>query len=367
MPDRDWPRATLLLSVSPEGEPRQAITTAAEILRTGRLVAFPTETVYGLGADAFNAGAIAGIFAAKERPRSDPLIVHVYDIEQLQDIAMAIPPLARSLMEHFWPGPLTLILRRAERVPDIVAAGGPTLGVRMPNHPVALALLSAAGTPVAAPSANRFTHTSPTTAEHVRADLDGRIDCILDGGPAQVGIESTVLDVVSSPARILRPGAVTREALLPLIPDVIGPGIEVVSRDLNASAPTLRSPGQMERHYAPRTRLVVFDASGAKALAAVHDEARRLQAQGERVGVLLAAGEEYAVADLDVEAAWLGPEDRLDLISRHLYAALRDLDQRGLDVIITHTFGTSDLGLALWDRLRRAGGGRFQDVPQSMG
>ena len=363
MPDRDWPRATLLLLVSPEGEPREAITTAAEILRTGGLVAFPTETVYGLGADAFNAVAVAGIFAAKERPRNDPLIVHVSASEQLQDIATAVPPLARSLIERFWPGPLTLILRRAERVPNIVAAGGPTLGVRMPNHPVALALLDAAGTPVAAPSANRFMHTSPTTAEHVRADLDGRIDCILDGGPTQVGIESTVLDVVSSPARILRPGAVTREALLPFIPDLIGPEMEAVSQDLNSSTPTLPSPGLMERHYAPRTRLVVFDASGDKALSAVHDEARRLRAEGKRVGVLLAAGEEHAVADLDVEAAWLGPADRLDLISRHLYGALRDLDQRGLDVIITHTFGMSDLGLALWDRLRRAGGGRFQDVP----
>jgi L-threonylcarbamoyladenylate synthase len=367
MTDRDLPRATLLLPVSPEGEPRQAIMTAAEILRAGRLVAFPTETVYGLGADAFNAPAVAAIFAAKGRPRSDPLIVHISDSEQLQDITTAVPPLARSLIEHFWPGPLTLILRRAERVPDIVAAGGPNLGVRMPNHPVALALLRAADTPVAAPSANRFMHTSPTTAEHVRADLDGRIDCILDGGPAQVGIESTVLDVLSCPARILRPGAVTREALLPFIPNIVGPEMKAAPRDLNTSAPPLPSPGQMERHYAPRTRLVVFDASGAQALAAVHDEARRLRARGERVGVLLAAGEEDAVADLDVEAAWLGPGDRLDLISRHLYAALRDLDQRELDVIITHTFGMSYLGLALWDRLRRAGGGRFKDVPQGTG
>jgi L-threonylcarbamoyladenylate synthase len=365
MPDQDWPRATLLLSVSPEGEPRQVITTAADLLRAGRLVAFPTETVYGLGADALNATAVAGIFAAKERPRNDPLIVHVSDAGQLQDITTSVPPLARLLIEHFWPGPLTLILRRADRVPAMVAAGGPTLGVRMPNHPVALALLGAAGRPVAAPSANRFMHTSPTTAEHVRADLDGRIDCILDGGPTQVGIESTVLDVVSSPARILRPGAVTREALLPLIPDVIGPEMGLVAPDLNSSGSSLPSPGLMERHYAPRTRLVVFDASGDEALGAIYDEARRLRARGERVGVLLAAGEERAVAGLDVEAAWLGPGDRLDLISRHLYASLRDLDQRGLDVIITHTFGMSDLGLALWDRLRRAGGGHFQVVPES--
>jgi L-threonylcarbamoyladenylate synthase len=361
MSDREHLRPTSLLSVSSDIESDPAITQAARLLTQGRLVAFPTETVYGLGANALDAEAVASIFVAKERPLSDPLIVHIGDSKQVLTVAEAVPPLAVQLMSSFWPGPLTLVLRRAAAVPGIVAADGPTVGVRMPNHPVALALLRAAGIPVAAPSANRFMHTSPTTALHVLADLNGRIDCILDGGPSQVGIESTVLDMTSSPVRIVRPGAVTREALQDLISDVTGPeAYEMTPR----SAPAL-APGQMERHYAPRTPLLVFDAEGSNALTAIHGEVERAQARGERVGVLLAGGEEAAVAGLAAEVAWLGPVNRLDLISAHLYAALRDMDQKGLDLIITHTFGMSGLGSALWDRLRRASGGYFQKPPSS--
>jgi L-threonylcarbamoyladenylate synthase len=318
-----------------------------------------------------NEAAIARIYAAKQRPRSDPLIVHVGSSKQVMEVAESIPPLADLLMEHFWPGPLTLILPRRASVPDIVAAGGPTLGVRMPDHPVALSLLHTAGIPVAAPSANRFMHTSPTTAQHVLADLDGRIDCILDGGSCLVGIESTVLDITSSPPRILRPGGITKEALQRFIPQIRGPDTGSAHNPLAGGAPdglheaTLVAPGQLERHYAPHTRLVVFDAGGDRAMAAIHTEIKRLQRDGERVGVLLASGEEQAIAGLQVEVAWLGPPDRLELISSQLYAVLRDMDQIGLDVIVAHTFGRSGLGLALWDRLRRAAGGHFQDIPEA--
>lgn len=363
---------TLFLPVSPDDDQAHAIATAAQILHDGGLVAFPTETVYGLGADAYNQAAIARIYAAKQRPLSDPLIVHVAGRQQVMDVAESIPPLADLLMEYFWPGPLTLILPRRASVPDIVAAGGPTLGIRMPDHPVALSLLHTAGIPVAAPSANRFMHTSPTTAGHVLADLDGRIDCILDGGPCPVGIESTVLDITSSPPRILRPGGVTREALQRFIPRIRGPvaagraGNGRAGEALEDLAPAaFVAPGQMERHYAPQTRLLVFDVGGKRALAAIHSEVKRLQADGERVGVLLAAGEEQAIAGLQVEVAWLGPADRLDVISSRLYSVLREMDLRGLDVILTHTFGKSGLGFAIWDRLRRAAGGRFQDLPET--
>jgi L-threonylcarbamoyladenylate synthase len=359
---------TLFFVVSPDGgDPPNAITRAAEILRSGGLVAFPTETVYGLGADAQNPQAIARIYAAKQRPLSDPLIVHVGSSRQVMDVAESIPPLADLLMEYFWPGPLTLILPRRTSVPDIVAAGGLTIGIRMPDHPVALALLHRAGIPVAAPSANRFMHTSPTTAQHVLADLDGSIDCILDGGSCMVGIESTVLDVTSSPPRILRPGGVTKEALQRFIPRISGPGLgRGGNRQAGGTPDDLVSlaPGQLQRHYAPHTRLLVFDSKGARAMVAIHTLIERLQADGERVGVLLAAGEEQAITGLQVEVAWLGPPDHLDIISSQLYSVLRDMDQRGLDVIVTHTFGRSGLGLALWDRLRRAAGGRFQDLPE---
>jgi L-threonylcarbamoyladenylate synthase len=351
-------RGTLVLPVAPDSVGSGAIARAAQILRAGGLVAFPTETVYGLGADATNAAAVEGIFAAKDRPHSDPLIVHIADRDTLSLVAAGGPPAALALATRFWPGPLTLVLPRSAEIPASVAAGGPTVGVRVPRHPVALALLRAVGVPVAAPSANRFTHTSPTTAAHVLADLSGRIDCVLDGGPCEVGVESTVLDLTSEPPRVLRPGGVTLEALREVLPGVEGPR-ETAQTPVGGAA---LAPGQMERHYAPRTLLVVFDASGREALAALRAEAEAALARGERVGALLADDEGGALAGLLVSFASLGSSGDLTAISRRLYAALRELDGQGLDVILAHTYGREGLGLALWDRLRRAAGGELRHV-----
>jgi L-threonylcarbamoyladenylate synthase len=353
-------RATLLLRVTPEGEPHEHIARAAALLRAGRLVAFPTETVYGLGADATNARAVAGIFAAKGRPSWDPLIVHVAEAAAISRVTAEVPPLAWRLAERFWPGPLTLILPRGEAIPPIVAAGGPSVGVRVPSAPVARALLREAGVPVAAPSANRFTHTSPTSASHVLADLDGRIECLVDGGPCAVGVESTVLDLTSSPPRVLRPGGVTLEALRELVPEVQGPP-ELVAEAPPATA-AVAAPGQMARHYAPRTRLIVFAAEGEPALEAIRDEAEAALGRGLRVGALLADEEADRLADLGMQIERLGPEGDLAEISRRLYAALRALDAAGLDLILAHTFGTDGLGLALHDRLRRAAGGELRPI-----
>lgn len=343
-----------------------AIAEAAHILRGGGLVAFPTETVYGLGADATNPDAVAGIFTAKARPYSDPLIVHLADARALTDIATQVPDEASVLAARFWPGPLTLIVPRAGLIPAIVAAGGATIGVRVPAHPVALALLRAANVPVAAPSANRFMHTSPTTAEHVLADLDGRIDCVLDAGPSTVGVESTVLDILARPPRILRPGGVTLEALREVLPDVQGPAVPTppVQPDTEpqSEAQIALSPGQLERHYAPRTRLIVFDARGELAVAAIRAEAEAARVRGERVGALLPDDEADALGLPQVTIARLGRSDDLPAISRTLYAALRTLDDQQLDVIFTHTFGVKGLGLALWDRLRRAAGGHLRSL-----
>lgn len=359
----DWHKKTrLLCAYTATGKiDGDALEEAAHILRGGGLVAFPTETVYGLGADATNPSAVADIFAAKERPYSDPLIVHLASASALAHVATEVPDEAHMLAERFWPGPLTLILPRAEAIPAVVAAGGATIGVRVPAHPVALALLHAADVPVAAPSANRFMHTSPTTAEHVLADLDGRIDCVLDAGPTTVGVESTVLDVLARPPRILRPGGVTLEALREVLPDVQGPATP--QRQRQDEAPRLAlAPGQLERHYAPRTRLVVFDARGEVALPAIRAEAEAALARGERVGALLPDDEADALALPDVTIARLGSSDDLPAISRTLYAALRTLDDQRLDIILTHTFGVEGLGLALWDRLRRAAGGQMRTV-----
>ena len=368
-------KTRLLRALTATGEiAPDALAEAAHILRHGGLVAFPTETVYGLGADATDPAAVANIFAAKERPYNDPLIVHLADANALARVAVDVPDEARMLAERFWPGPLTLILPRAEAIPPVVAAGGRTIGVRVPAHPVALALLRAADVPVAAPSANRFMHTSPTTAEHVLADLDGRIDCVLDAGPTLVGVESTVLDVLARPPHILRPGGVTLEALREALPDVQGPPTQATTPlhslttasqrfdERRDASPIALAPGQQQRHYAPRTRLVVFDARGEEALAAIRTEALAALARGERVGALLPDDEVAMLALSGVVVARLGRSDDLPAISRSLYAALRTLDDQQLDLILTHTFGVEGLGLALWDRLRRAAGGHLHSV-----
>jgi L-threonylcarbamoyladenylate synthase len=344
---------SLILAVSAMGAPESSIARAAALLREGKLVAFPTETVYGLGADATNKRAVAAIFAAKERPASDPLIVHIADLEQLPSVVAETPPLALELARRFWPGPLTLVLPRAATIPLNVTAGGETVGVRMPASVVAQKLLRAAGVPVAAPSANRFMQTSPTTAAHVLADLDERIDCVLDGGPCAVGVESTVLDLTSSPPRILRPGAVTLEALREVTPQIAG----AVTIDTGAIA---RAPGQMERHYAPRTPLVVFEGQGARALAAIRAEAQVAIAEGRRVGALLLDSEINALGGLDIRVELLGAD--LAAVSRNLYAALRALDSAGLDLLLTHTYEDAGLGLALNDRMRRAAGGSLRPI-----
>ncbi|HKT40566.1 MAG TPA: L-threonylcarbamoyladenylate synthase [Ktedonobacterales bacterium] len=377
MTDHTHPRQTIVLATPPDSIPPAAIAQAANLLRAGEVVAFPTETVYGLGADATSEAALQRIFAAKGRPLSDPLIVHLADASQLAGVARAIPPEAEQLAERFWPGPLTLVLPRLARIPALVAAGGDTVGVRVPSHPVAQALLQAVELPIAAPSANRFMHTSPTTAAHVLADLDGRIACILDGGPTTVGVESTVVDLTTSPPRLLRPGGVTLEALRAILPDLYVPDVPDVPdsaqnaphRAPKSSEPATKpvhepahAPGQMARHYAPHTQLIVVDAAGADALAAMLTLAAEAQTRGERVGALAADEEAATLEGAGVRVARLGPMDDLASISRRLYAALRELDAAGLDLLLAHSFGRQGLGLAIEDRLRRAAGGRLHTV-----
>ena len=352
---------TLVLRVAPDATPHEPIARAGALLRAGELVAFPTETVYGLGAIATDATAVARIFAAKQRPHSDPLIVHIAALATLAQVAASTPPLALALAERFWPGPLTLVLPRGAQIPALVAAGGATVGVRMPRHPVALALIEAAGGPVAAPSANRFMHTSPTTAAHALADLDGRIACVLDGGPCAVGLESTVLDLTSDPPRILRPGGITLEELRSVAPTIVGP-LEPTHEPDEPDEPA-HAPGQLARHYAPQTPIVVFDGQGEPALAALRTAALAALARGERVGALLPDGAADALAEMPVRLARLGPGDDLAEVSRRLYAALRALDDGTLDLLLAHTFASAGLGLALNDRLRRAAGGALRPLP----
>jgi L-threonylcarbamoyladenylate synthase len=292
---------------------------AVDALRAGGLVAFPTETVYGLGADAANEDAVRRVFAVKGRPADHPLIVHVASPVQLADWAATIPPSAAALAEALWPGPLTLLVERAAHVLDVVTGGRPTVGVRVPDQSVALELLRAFGGGIAAPSANRFGRVSPTTAEHVRADLGDDVDVILDSGPCLVGVESTIVDCTVEPPMVLRPGGVAVEAL----EAVVGPVRAV------AAGPS-RAPGMMASHYAPRCRVEVVVNGGAAET---------------RVASLRAEG--FAARALD-------PATGVDEYARHLYDWLRAADAEGLDVVVAVAPEPVGIGVAVCDRLLKA-------------
>lgn len=327
---------------------RDALGRAAEILRTGGLVALPTETVYGLGANALDAGAVGRIFEAKQRPAWDPVIVHVVDAGMLEGLVEEIPDRARGLMEAFWPGPLTLLLKRTTAVPDVVTAGRALVGVRMPAHPVALELIRLAGVPVAAPSANLFGHTSPTTAQHVLDDLDGRIDAVVDAGATGLGVESTVLDATQSPMVIYRPGAVTAEQIRAVAGPVevfLNEKIEIVPRE------AMPSPGVGIRHYAPKARLVLVEGKLSELGARLAETAR--QWDGELVGVMLPA-EVAAPVGVAAVFAW-GRWSATEEMARDLYAGLRTLDAQGCTVIVCPMPPGEGIGVAIRDRLIKAG------------
>lgn len=348
------PIATLLLTVDAQEPEPAAIAQAAAVIRRGGLVAFPTETVYGVGANALDGQAVAGIFRAKRRPANDPIIVHLAAATQLSAIARAWPPIVARLAAEFWPGPLTLVLQRQDAVPPAVTSGLPTVAVRVPAHPVALALIQAAATPIAAPSANLFSRPSATSAAHVLADLHGRVDLILDAGPAPIGLESTILDLTSAQPVILRPGGVPLEALRRLLPDVV-----IHSRYLDEQHDRPNAPGMLLRHYAPQARLTLFDgAEPAAVRAALRDYAAQLRAAGQRVAILATAEEAADLRPAADELAILGPQDELPTVAHRLFDTLRQLDAAGVDAILVRAPEATGLGLAIRDRLLRAAEGR---------
>jgi L-threonylcarbamoyladenylate synthase len=329
-------KRTLRLSA----ESHESLATAAELLRRGGLVAMPTETVYGLAANAFDADAIESIFVAKERPHWDPLIVHVSDEAMLQRVVADVSIAARTLMQAFWPGPLTLLLPRQRDLPPAVTAGRELVGVRMPAHPVALALIRAAGIPLAAPSANRFGHISPTTAQHVLSDLDGRIDAVLDAGPCSIGVESTVFD--PSAMLLYREGGVSREE----IERALGTGVSVYEPPTENKAPeSLPSPGVGIRHYAPRARVVLVGNE-------VELRERLAALPQEMTGVMLPHGWAVPAGKVFAWERWDDPP----ALARTLYTGLRALDEPGVSVILCPLPAPSELPLvqAIRDRLMKA-------------
>lgn len=331
---------------------RAAIEQAASILRGGGTVAFPTETVYGLGANALDAAAVAKIFAAKQRPNWDPLIVHLADRSKLTAITAGATEDATRLMNAFWPGPLTLLLPRSGAIPDAVTAGRPLVGVRVPQHPVAHELLRAAGVPLAAPSANTFGRISPTQAQHVAEDLDGKIHAILDSGETTHGLESTVIDPWASPCIVYRPGVITMEQIRAVCPGAVAfqetpPGVSVEPE-------SLPSPGVAVRHYAPKARLIVVDGADGNQRERFAAVLRSVSGTADRIGLMLPEG-----FDLEQDAfgalvyrwgAWTDEEK----LAHRLFAGLRWLDSAGATVIVCPLPDAKGIGVAIRDRLKRA-------------
>jgi L-threonylcarbamoyladenylate synthase len=346
---------TTVLRLTPDRPEPEAIAEAAACLRRGGLVAFPTETVYGLGVAALDAAAVRRLFAAKGRPADDPLIVHVAAADALAPLVADRPAIVDRLAARFWPGPLTLVLPRSPLVPDEVTAGLDTVALRVPAHPVARALIDAAGIPVAAPSANLFSRPSPTRASHVLDDLDGRIDLVLDAGATPVGVESTVLDLSGGVPEILRPGAIPLEMLRELLP-------EVRLRVVSSAGGEQRSPGLLSRHYSPRAPLTLYEGAIDEALHRIRRDAERIQADGRRIGLLLPDDDAMPVAG--AVRPPLGRAADVETIAARLYAVLRELDAAGVDEILGRAVqGGGGLSRAIADRLRRAAAGRVVSCP----
>ena len=345
-------KKTLLLKVNPQTPDIEKVRISAEFIRSGGLVAFPTETVYGLGADALNAKAVLALFEAKKRPLDNPPIVHVCDVKDVYRLAQEIPRTAEKLMKAFWPGPLTLVLKRSSIVPDVTVAGLDTVAVRMPRHNVALALISESRCPISAPSANLAGRPSPTMARHVLEDLDGRIDAVLDAGPTVIGVESTVLDVTVDPPQVLRPGGTPFEALKEVLCAVeLNPA---VTAEKPVPVEKVRSPGVKHKHYAPNADVVVVEGELSAVVSKVNELAVYYMRRGSRVGVLC-TDETVSCYRADVVKS-LGSRGNLASVAQNLFARLREFDLERVDVIVAEGVPLEGLGLAVMNRLRKASG-----------
>lgn len=341
---------TKIIKIDKKQMNKSMIQEAGDILKKGGLVAFPTETVYGLGADALNEEAAAKIYAAKGRPSDNPLIVHITHMEALDKIARDVPPAAVKIADRHWPGPLTMIFQKKDIVPYGTTGGLETVAVRMPSHEIAREVIDAGGGFIAAPSANTSGRPSPTTAQHVEEDMDGRIEMIVDGGPVEIGVESTILDMTVEPPMILRPGAVTEEMLRELIGEV-AVDHTLITSDSN-KAP--KAPGMKYRHYAPAAELAVIEGPVEKLAEEINRLAAARQAEGYKVGII---GTEETVSGYtsgDVKS--IGTREDESTIASRLYAVLREFDDDGVDYIYSESFATGGIGSAIMNRLLKAAG-----------
>lgn len=338
---------------------KEAVREAGTVLRSGGLVAFPTETVYGLGANGLDADASAKIYAAKGRPSDNPLILHITCMEELVPLAAEIPETARALADAFWPGPMTMIFKKTKIVPYGTTGGLDTVAVRMPSHPVAREIIKAAGVPIAAPSANTSGRPSPTRAGHVIEDMDGKIDMIVDGGEVGIGLESTIIDVSEGTPTILRPGYITMD----MIHHVVGQ-VELDRASMGQMAPGVhpKAPGMKYRHYAPQAEMTIFRGSAETSVSAIRAALRQAQAEGKRAGVICTEeSEEYYEAPVK---KCVGSRKKPETIAHNLYDVLRAFDEEKVDCIFSESFDDNPLSGAIMNRLLKAAGHRIVECQE---
>jgi L-threonylcarbamoyladenylate synthase len=342
---------TVIRKVDPNDIDETILQEAAQQIAAGELVAFPTETVYGLGGDALRPEAAGRIYAAKGRPSDNPLIVHIADFSDLARVAREIPPQAKKLADAFWPGPLTMIVWKSDAVPEATTGGMDTVAVRMPDHPVALALIRRSGCLIAAPSANTSGRPSPTEAAHVAQDLSGRIAMILDGGPVGIGLESTIIDLTEETPMVLRPGYITPEMLSEVLGEevILDPGI--IAAD-DARKP--KAPGMKYRHYAPKADMVIVDGEPEAVIRRINELVQEKRAAGQRTAVI-ATEETKDRYEADVVLC-IGARADEAAIAQHLYRILRECDELGADAIYSESFETPRMGQAIMNRLLKAAG-----------
>ncbi|MCL2475613.1 L-threonylcarbamoyladenylate synthase [Candidatus Bathycorpusculum sp.] len=343
---------TLLIKINPQCPDPKKIQPVADIIKHGGLVAFPTETVYGLGADALNSSAVLRLFEAKGRPLDNPPIIHLADPQAVYPLVQQVSQKAQRLMEQFWPGPLTLIFKHSKIVPKQTVANLDTIAIRIPNHPIAQALIRQANCPIAAPSANLSGKPSPTTAQHVLDDLDGAIDALIDGGPTDIGVESTVVDLSVDPPMLLRPGGTPYEALKATIADLeLHPFVQT---DIELALEKTPSPGMKHKHYSPKADVILVEGNPKAVTTKISILTNTYKQNGCKVAIL-ATDETQTAYQADIVKS-LGSRTNLSSVAQNLFGLLRDVDAQGIDIIIAEGVSSEGLGLAIMNRLRKASG-----------
>lgn len=347
---------TRLIKVNGKDPEENLILEGAKFIKAGKLVAFPTETVYGLGVNGLDELAVKDIFQAKGRPGDNPLILHISSIDQVECLVQSISQDAEKLMKRFWPGPLTILFKKSHRVPDIITAGLDTVAIRMPNHPIALELIRNSGVPIAAPSANTSGKPSPTDANHVIEDLKGKVHIIIDGGTTGIGLESTVLDMSGAQPMILRPGGVTLEDLREIVPNVVE-DLSII-KDREDIVP--KSPGQKYRHYAPKAEMIVFTGQLDNIVEAINSQTEKFIAEGKKVGIM--ATDELKDRYNQGLIISLGSRAKKETIAHNLFYTIRLFDEKDVDIILAEGIELSQIGSAIMNRLKKASGGNIIKV-----